>query len=290
MEPPRGTSSHQFLKMKSGAPKDFGAEFLISKLSTPDPTMRRGAREAMGRRTPRTAFTLVELLVVIAVIGLLAALVLPSLSQARSSAQRAQCVNSLKQLSAAAEMYWDDHNGSAFLYRDRAASNGVVYWFGWLETGPEETRAFDPSQGALYRYIPNQSVAICPALLYDQSAFKLKASGAAYGYGYNILLSAPEGAPPVQSATLAGRAGTVLFADAAQVNTFQAPASPANPMIEEFYYVSPDEATTHFRHRLRADTAFCDAHVEALPAVPGSFDPRMPAEFIGRLDPTLLTP
>ena len=75
---------------------------------------------------------------------------------------------------------------------------------------------------------------------------------------------------------------TVLFADAAQVNDFQAPASPGNPLFEEFYYLSPYEDTTHFRHRETASAVFADGHVDALKSAAG-YDRRLPGDFIGRL-------
>lgn len=53
-------------------------------------------------------FTLVEILIVIAIIAILAAMLLPALSEARERARKTVCINNLKQLAAAYEMYAED--------------------------------------------------------------------------------------------------------------------------------------------------------------------------------------
>jgi len=187
-------------------------------------------------------------------------------------------------------MYWDDNNGACFRWELGLTNGGRIYWFGWLQDGAEGQRDYDPGPGALYPYLRGHTVGVCPALNYSLAQFKMKATGAAYGYGYNRFLSSAEGMNPLKISKVQTVSSTALFADAAQVNDFQPPASKANPMLEEWYYVdtTSNYPNGHFRHSGRADVAFCDGHVGIEKPAPGSVDPRLPSQLVARLRTEIL--
>lgn len=107
-------------------------------------------------------FTLMELLVVIAVVGLLAALLLPALARSKRLAHRAACLSQLKQQGVAWRMYLDDHGGRFPDRRDLKDSlpGGYKPWSTWP--------ASDPRAGwaavVLANELPGAEVWSCPAL------------------------------------------------------------------------------------------------------------------------------
>jgi len=220
------------------------------------------------RRPRPAAFTLIELLVVIAIVALLTGMLVPGLAAARAIARKAVCAVNLRGMQTALVGYLSDSDGAFFPYRENTPEGVLWYWGLELPGGSGEgARPLDRSRARLAPYFAHAGrLETCPDLPYGEPYFKRKFETISYGYGINReMLSGTNGGKTFMS--INKPAQTVAWSESIQINTWQAPATPGNPMLEEWYYLDNRKllpATFHFRHRGQCNAAFADGSVSAL--------------------------
>ncbi len=232
---------------------------------------RLQANGAAGSRTsqenpPRTrAFTLVELLAVIALVGVLAALLVPALEQGREAARAAACATNLRQLAAAALSYAADHGGE-FPWGMRSEGGETTCWDFTVGAGGKAR------PGLIWDRIPECAggrVLQCPSFVGGNANWR----GDPYtGYNYNCsYVGKVEGDPggragPALQSQIEVPARTALFGDgqyAGGADKFM--RAPERDAAHDGSGSGVRSAGTQgFRHRGRTNVAFADGHVESL--------------------------
>lgn len=245
-------------------------------------TARQKGRDSgeCGRLLPVTGrgFTLIELLVVIAVIAVLLAILIPSLRAVREQAQRAVCLNNLRQLTTAWIAYADQNGGrlvrgNAFSLA-RSGQRELAGWVGRAFLYPKD-RAYinaHPDKGALWRDIRDIDVYRCPrarvghALSYAVvgSANGCAAEGTFVPYAHNRELT-NVGLRVGRTVLLLTRLTDIVSPGPARRAVFIDTGQ--TPLSDDFYvhYLYPRwdaHSAPPVRHASGTNLSFADGHVE----------------------------
>jgi prepilin-type processing-associated H-X9-DG protein/prepilin-type N-terminal cleavage/methylation domain-containing protein len=223
-----------------------------------------------------TAFTLTEMLVVIAIIGILAALLLPTLSAAKARAKRIQCVHNLHQLGVGLQVILENNHGYPVM---ATATNGGypekgIPWFTWVHMLEREGLGIAKPEPDFFQ----KGVWLCPSARWSPRTLNGPVSPAYYGYNRCGIIP-----PPAMNATNDFGLQGHHNADLHIVTPIQESevAVPSDMMAigdsfdgsVEFTRGKLGEGTpaddmltcgnTLTRHQAKANVVFCDGHVES---------------------------
>lgn len=214
----------------------------------------------MTRRHAR-AFTLIELMIVIAIVGVLAALLLPAIRGARDRALSAECMSNLRQLTQAAILYRDANDGYYPPASWDIMTTNLHRWHG-VRDRQDEPFAFKRSP--MHLYLQVDRIKACPTFREHLKGFEAGCGG----YGYNDDYVGSGRGDPTDGGDCPARnvndpTNTIMFADCA----FLGPTG----IIEYSFVTEPvfevwgcdSTPSIHFRHRGRANVGWCDGHVSS---------------------------
>lgn len=218
----------------------------------------------------RRAFTLVELLVGVAIIGILAALITTAATKSVVGAKTSQAQGNLRQLAAANLAYVIDHGS----YAPAQDKENLVRWHG---ARTSVGAPFDPSKGFLSPYMRDgHYLTLCPLLEGHENTPTFEEGAGGYGYnaayigGLQQLRNLEETREtyeiPEKPANVPRPAETIMFATTALargngIQEYPYTEPPASISFPGFP-PSPLQASTHFRASGdRAIIAWCDGHV-----------------------------
>ncbi len=226
-----------------------------------------------GHARRSAAFTIVELLVAVAIIALLLSVLLPALSGARAQAAAVVCASNLRQLVSANLYYSADHV-------DRLAPGAADFRINlhrWHGARSRVSEPFEPRGGALTNYLSDDDGAIrrCPALrieLDDRDWRRFERNAGGYGYNNDYLgvdlRWDPRGFWIRERDVVGARVDTMklptqtlMFADAALVNGELVEYSFAHPQFVPTQPTIRYNPSLHFRHQDEANIGWSDGHV-----------------------------
>lgn len=232
--------------------------------------LAHGARQHL----PHDGFTLLELLVTIAVVAILAALLLPALVNAKHEARRVECLSRQKQWAMALLQYVDDNEGA--IPREGYHYGGSVYWNNWVQV--QSANSKDVWYNALDRYVgvkpasdyflpPNRmsfyerdSLFHCPAAKFPKSTSTPAYQIVLFSMAMNSQLIESPNYATVQLSRIKDSSRTPLFLD----NLLDG-ETPVSPFQEKSYLGQPSSFAPRFagrRHRRSGNITFADGHAK----------------------------
>jgi prepilin-type processing-associated H-X9-DG protein/prepilin-type N-terminal cleavage/methylation domain-containing protein len=221
----------------------------------------------------KKAFTLVELLVVMAVITLLLGVLIPALGAARSQGKTAVCKNNIHQLILANTGYAIENDGCYVLAAADIWTTNSQRWHG---VRANINSPFDWHKSPLVSYISGGGVKECPQKVNFRKGdpWDYDYEDGCGGYGYNMTYigsriwehDTDENCKRATKNTEITASGqTVMFADCAMAkkdggSTYFIEYSFAEPPLNSWGYAWP---SIHFRHRGRANIGWADGHISS---------------------------
>ncbi|MDD2478624.1 MAG: prepilin-type N-terminal cleavage/methylation domain-containing protein [Victivallaceae bacterium] len=229
-------------------------------------------------------FTLLELLITIAIISILASMLLPTLSKVKEKGLAIDCTSNLKQLSLSNLLYTDDNRGFLVPFSTDGwdFSNGNKQrWHGVsVESSNlgESNSDYDPAKGPLAQYLGiSGKLNACKGVKFPE-AIKAYEKGCG-GYGYNEMLGKLSDewdqaahASGYKLSKIKINSDKVMFADSAVLVGSDGQFSSNGPFFGPSSSIAAPggwilSPTMHFRHQKRANISFADGHVTDLPLV-----------------------